>query len=71
MDNIRRSEIDTLKSMEDMHKLLLEYDSFLKNYSLKLCRNEHDAEDLVSATTYRALKNFTKYNEKLAFKARI
>ncbi len=50
-------------SSAQMEEIYLKYCIPLKKFAFTLCRNEDLADDIVSETFYRAIKNFDNYME--------
>ena len=50
-------------SSKEMEEIYLKYCIPLKKFAFTLCRNEDLADDIVSETFYRAIKNFDNYRE--------
>ncbi|MBO4310757.1 MAG: RNA polymerase sigma factor [Lachnospiraceae bacterium] len=50
-------------SSAQMEEIYLKYCIPLKKFAFTLCRNEDLADDIVSETFYRAIKNFDNYRE--------
>ena len=50
-------------SSKQMEEIYLKYCIPLKKYVISICRNPDLADDIVSETFYRAIKNFESYKE--------
>ena len=64
--NVKDNDVDLIQSINDgrvdkFHDLVKRYEQKLYNFSLRMCRDHHDAEDMVQETflnVFRYLKGF-------------